>query len=101
MTEEQEEAIECLKKMKEQVSTTYYTNHYRIIDKSIKILLQYIDQLENKVKELESDKQELIDKLEAEKLKIESTYSQINGDYFMAQDRIDFIQEILSILKKN
>ena len=54
--------------------------------------LKYIDQLE-------SDKQKLIEKLEEEKFKIESTYSQINGNYFMAQDRLDLIQEISSILK--
>ena len=54
--------------------------------------LKYIDQLE-------LDKQKLIEKLEEEKFKIESTYSQINGNYFMAQDRLDLIQEILSIIK--
>ena len=53
---------------------------------------QYIDQLE-------SDKQKLIEKLEEEKFKIESTYSQINENYFMAQDRLNLIQEILSIIK--
>ena len=54
--------------------------------------LKYIDQLE-------SDKQKLIEKLEKEKLTIESTYSQINGNYFMAQDRLDLIKEILEIVK--
>lgn len=54
--------------------------------------LKYIDQLE-------SDKQKLIEKLEEEKFKIESTYSQINENYFMAQDRLNLIQEILSIIK--
>lgn len=59
---------------------------------ALRRILDYIDQLE-------SDKQKLIEKLEKEKFTIESTYSQINGNYFMAQDRLDLIQEILSILK--
>lgn len=51
------------------------------------------------IKELKADKQRLIEKLEKEKFTIESTYSQINGNYFMAQDKLDLISEILEILK--
>lgn len=54
---------------------------------------------EKQIDHLESREQKLIEKLEEEKFKIESTYSQINGNYFMAQDRLDLIQEILSIIK--
>lgn len=53
---------------------------------------QYIDQLE-------TDKKKLIEKLVEDEYIIESTYSQINGNYFMAQDKLDYIREILSILK--
>lgn len=53
----------------------------------------------NKVKQLETREQKLIEKLEGDKYIIESTYSQINGDYFMAQDKLDYIKEILSMLK--
>lgn len=66
---------------------------------------EYLDVVREKVKannriaELESDKQKLIEKLEEDKYKIESTYSQINGNYFMAQDKLDYIKEILKILK--
>lgn len=83
--EEIEKAKECLK---ETIQNTYAEG------KAIKLnnALKYIDQLE-------SDKKKLIEKLEEEKFTIESTYSQINGNYFMAQDRLDLIKEILSILK--
>lgn len=60
-----------------------------------------VNQIKRYISQLESDKQKLIEKLEKEKFKIESTYSQINGNYFMAQDRLDLIQEILSIIKGN
>lgn len=59
----------------------------------------YILNLQNRVDQLESDKQKLIEKLEEDEYIIESTYSQINGNYFMAQDKLDYIREILSILK--
>lgn len=49
--------------------------------------------------DLDEKVQKLIKKLEEEKYTIESTYSQINGNYFMAQDKLDLIDEILSILK--
>lgn len=63
-------------------------------------LTQYVmKKQQDKIDQLESDKQKIIEKLEEEKFKIESTYSQINGNYFMAQDKLDLIQEILSILK--
>ena len=55
--------------------------------------------LKKQIEQLESDKQKLIEKLEEKKFKIKSTYSQINGNYFMAQDRLDLINEILEILK--
>lgn len=45
------------------------------------------------------EKQNLIEKLEKDKYTIESKYSQINGDYFMAQDKLDYIKEILDVLK--
>lgn len=53
----------------------------------------------NKTLQLETNKQKLIEKLEEEKFKIESTYSQINGNYFMAQDKLDLINKILKIAK--
>lgn len=53
----------------------------------------------NKTLELETNNKNLIEKLEEEKLKMESTYSQINGNYFMAQDRLDLINQILKIAK--
>ncbi|MGM9881506.1 MAG: hypothetical protein ACI31S_01530 [Bacilli bacterium] len=63
-------------------------------------LTQYVmKKQQDKIDQLESDKQKLIEKLEEEKFKIESTYSKINENYFMAQDRLDLIQEILSIIK--
>lgn len=79
----------------------------------IEAVLEYIEQLEQEkvdrinadnyedsyITKLESDKQKLIEKLEKDKYIIESTYSQINGDYFMAQDKLDYIKEILKILK--
>lgn len=51
------------------------------------------------IKKQHGREQKLIEKLEKEKLTIESTYSQINGNYFMAQDRLDLIKEILEIVK--
>ena len=39
------------------------------------------------------------DKLKEMKFKIECTYSQINGYYFMAQDRLDLVNEILNIIE--
>ncbi len=73
----------------------------------------YIQQLENKVREVEAqrnelatelsenedDKQKLIDKLEYRKFEIECLSSQINGNYFMKQDELDLINESLSIAK--
>ena len=53
----------------------------------------------NYINQLETREQKLIEKLEEKKFKIKSTYSQINGNYFMAQDRLDLINEILEILK--
>lgn len=58
-----------------------------------------IDNALKYIEQLESDKQKLIEKLEKEKFTIESTYSQINGNYFMAQDRLDLIKEILETVK--
>lgn len=55
-------------------------------------LVQHLEQ-----KETILDK--VTDKLKEEKLTIESTYSQINGNYFMAQDRLDLINEILNIIE--
>ncbi len=100
---------------------------YRCLTSTEKTLLEnnkkakeYIEQLENKLKELGIGQQtltqsrkkwknryykirkrhkKLIEKLEKEKNTIESTYSQINGDYFMAQDKLDLINEILKIVK--
>lgn len=86
----------------------------------IKIAKEYIGQLESELEEsrketmqiyddyqdigklffdLDEKVQKLIEKLEKEKYTIESTYSQINGNYFMAQDRLNLINEILSLLK--
>lgn len=72
----------------------------------LKGLLWYIEQLEsdnyelnNRINDYIEERRELIEKLEEEKYTIESTYSQINGNYFMAQDKLDLINEILSILK--
>lgn len=62
-------------------------------------LKKLLEQLETENKELKTDKQRLIEKLKKEKFTIESTYSQINGDYFMAQDRLDLISEILEIMR--
>jgi len=42
---------------------------------------------------------EVIEKLEKEKYTTESTYSQINGNYLVAQDKLDLINEVLKILK--
>lgn len=78
-----------------------------------KNIREYIEQLEksdaskekssmnyyNEVKELKADKQKLIDKLEYRKFEIECLSSQINGNYFMKQDELDLINEILSIMK--
>ena len=71
----------------------------------IQIFLQYIEELEadnyeanNIINEYIEERQKLINKLKKEKLTIESTYSQINGDYFMAQDRLDLINELLEIV---
>lgn len=58
-----------------------------------------LNQIKRYIIQLESNKQKLIEKLEEEKFTIESTYSQINGNYFMAQDKLDLIKQILSILK--
>lgn len=79
---------EC-KTATEIVSKTMY---YELIKRKEEYYEKQIDQLE-------SDKQKLIEKLEEEKFTIESTYSQINGNYFMAQDRLDLIKEILEIVK--
>ena len=72
---------------------------------AIEIFLQYIEELEadnyeanNIINEYIEERQKLINKLKKEKLTIESTYSQINGDYFMAQDRLDLINELLEIV---
>ena len=51
------------------------------------------------IDQLETNNKKLIEKLEKEKYTIESTYSQINGNYFIAQDRLDLINEILKIVK--
>lgn len=82
----------CLNK--ETVNTEHYetVNNEEFVYKNIETILEYIDHLESR-------EQKLIEKLEEEKFTIESTYSQINGNYFMAQDRLDLIKQILSILK--
>lgn len=62
------------------------------MDNALNKIFKYIEHLE-------TNKQKLIEKLEKDKFKIENTYSQINGNYFMAQDRLDLINEILEIVK--
>lgn len=79
----QEQMQEDLKVVLNEFKNLYRTNEQN---------KQYIDQLEAR-------EQKLIEKLEEEKYTIESTYSQIDGNYFMAQDRLNLIKEILEILK--
>lgn len=55
-------------------------------------LVQHLEQ-----KEAILDK--VTDKLKEVKFEIECTYSQINGHYFIAQDRLDLVNEILNIIE--
>ena len=86
--EEIEESKKCLN---ETIQNAYAER------KAIKLdnLRKYIQHLEQKSEILDK----VTDKLKEEKLTIESTYSQINGNYFMAQDRLDLINEILNIIE--
>lgn len=84
------------------IKTMQFSNKDSNAYKEHGLTLSIIDEnisLKYKLDKLESDKQKLIEKLEEDKHKIESTYSQINGNYFMAQDKLDYIKEILKILK--
>lgn len=80
---------------KEEISKLKINVFNQCDDETIRLVAEMLKHTE----QLESDKQKLIEKLEEEKFTIESTYSQINGNYFMAQDRLDLIKQILSILK--
>lgn len=91
LSKEEIEKVKELKNMLDYARDCKFAN-LQIDNKSSGLLYLYINQLE-------SDKQNLIEKLEKDKYTIESTYSQINGDYFMAQDKLDYIKEILAILK--
>ena len=86
-----EEIEESKKSLNETIQNTYAER------KAIKLdnLRKYIQHLEQKSEILDK----VTDKLKEEKLTIESTYSQINGNYFMAQDRLDLINEILNIIE--
>lgn len=79
--------------------TWFTTDGVVKVELATETLFEYIKQVETENKELKADKYKLIEKLEKEKFTIESTYSQINGNYFMAQDKLDLISEILEILK--
>ena len=75
------------------------------MSRSADVLQKYIEQLEfneyeanERLKEYMNVINKLKEKLQKDKLTIESTYSQINGNYFMAQDRLNLIKEILEIL---
>ena len=84
------------------IKTMQFSDRNSNAYKEHELILSIIDEnisMKYKLDQLESDKQKLIEKLEGEKFTIESTYSQINGNYFMAQDRLDLINQILSILK--
>lgn len=80
---------------KEEISKLKINVFNQCDDETIRLVAEMLKHTE----QLESDKQKLIEKLVEEKFTIESTYSQINGNYFMAQDRLDLIKQILSILK--
>lgn len=88
-------------KLKEYIEIYKKTKENSSLIESIKkeSFFEFVDLLLLNIDQLESDKQKLIEKLEKEKFTIESTYSQINGNYFMAQDRLDLIKEILEIVK--
>lgn len=58
-----------------------------------------IENVLSDIQQLETKQQKVIDYLEKEKYTIESTYSQISGNYFMAQDRLDLINRVLEIMK--
>lgn len=92
--EETEKLKEYFRWVHEELSTYGNENHINLetLDNKLYLLEGYIDQLE-------TEKTDIIEKLEKEKYTIESTYSQINGNYFMAQDKLDLINEILSIMK--
>lgn len=78
--------------------------------KLFKVIMQLLDERDNLradnyeanniINDYIEERQKLIDKLEKEKFRIESTYTQINGNYYMAQDELNLINEILSILKR-
>lgn len=63
------------------------------LDANKKIIKKYIEQLENKVREQETDKQKLIDKLEAISYDLE--YDRRLSSYSYLKD----VNEILSIVK--
>lgn len=94
-----EEAEKIKRKLAEELENTIKanqcglsTNDFSENIKTLETALEYIQQLETK-------QQKVIDYLEKEKYTIESTYSQINGNYFMAQDRLDLINKVLEIMK--
>ncbi len=57
----------------------------------------YILNLQNRVKQLESDKQKLIEKLEEEHTNAKTKYSETLSPY--QYGKVDVVEEILSILK--
>lgn len=91
-----EEIVKALKVVTNDVCNKCYFPKKRIcrscIKENRKLLKEYIQQEETKNKKV-------IDYLEKEKYTIESTYSQISGNYFMAQDRLDLINRVLEIMK--
>lgn len=94
-----EEAEKIKRKLAEELENTIEanqcglsTNDFSENIETLETALEYIQQLETK-------QQKVIDYLEKEKYTIESTYSQINGNYFMSQDRLDLINKVLEIMK--
>lgn len=69
-------------------------------DKELFIAQHIIKKQKERIDQLESKIKEVTDILKKEKSEIEYTGSQINGNYYMTQDELNLINEVLRILEK-
>ena len=88
----------CLNKETANMKDYETVNDEEFVYKNIETILKYIEQLENKVREREDDKQKLIDKLEEKQEKVKDKRSKLGFKTYMKREHM--IREDCELLGK-